>query len=179
MVLSTASLMHFSNKVYKIQKTSWNRTNHMLQTNGDHHSTQLDEISNMVLSTVSFMYFLNCFFQNQNKSWNRSNRKLQTKEDHHSTQLDEIWLMVLSTASFMHFLSKVYNVQKPHETGQVISYRQKRTTIRHISTRSDWWYYPQPHWYIFKHLFQFVLLCCDCLKLLWACRWFHQSDLAE
>ena len=85
-----------------------NMSNHKLQTNGEHHSTQLDEIWNMVISTASFMHFLSNVYNLQKTLWNRSNRKLQTKEDHHSTHLDEIWIMVLSTASFMHFSNKVY-----------------------------------------------------------------------
>ena len=39
--------------------------------------------------------------------------------------------------------------QNLHEIELHVSYRQKRTTIRHSSTRSDWWYYRQPHSLIF------------------------------
>ena len=145
MVLSTALLKRFSNNVRNIQKTSWNWSNHKLQTKEDDRSTQLDEIRLMVLSTASLMHFSNKVYNVEKTSWNRSNHKLQTKEDHHPTQLDEIWLMVLSTASFMHFRSNAYKIKKTHETGQIVSYRQNKTTIRHNSTRSETWCYPQRH----------------------------------
>merc|ERR1712137_468534 len=32
-----------------------------------------------------------------------------------------------------------------YQTGRIESYRQKKTTIRHSSTRSGTWCYPQPH----------------------------------
>ena len=53
------SLIHvcFVKKVYKAQKTSWNRATSKLQTTEDHHSKLLDEIWLMVLSTALLMSF--------------------------------------------------------------------------------------------------------------------------
>ena len=36
-------------------------------------------------------------------------------------------------------------LKKPYETSQIVSYRQKKTTIRNSSTRSETWCYPQLH----------------------------------
>ena len=92
-----------------IPKPLWKGAICKLHTNGDHHSTLLDEIWLLVPSTASFIQLLSKVHNDLKTKWNRSNHKLQTKEDHHPTHLDEIWSMVLFTASFMHFSNKVYS----------------------------------------------------------------------
>ena len=43
----------------------------MLQTNGDHHSTQIDEIINMVLFSAPFMHFANKVYIKSRKNISR------------------------------------------------------------------------------------------------------------
>ena len=110
----------------------------------------LDQMFSQTIDSLFHTFFIQSC-QNQKILWNRSNHKLQTTGDHHSTQLDEIWLTVLSKASLTPFSSKKSTIKKPHETSQIVSYKQMGTTIRDNSTRAETWRCKQKHGAVNKH----------------------------